>query len=104
MDTSIINTSWDSLPWKNFQIKLFQLQCRIYRTMQTGNIKDTVKFQKILLKTKSAHFMAIWETFAENKFYELDVKRYLNSNENMTIFTKMQNNLEQSEYSEKKKK
>lgn len=103
MDKSIVDTSWNSLPWKEFQIKLFQLQCRIYRAMQTGDIKDVVKFQKILLKTKSAYFMALWHTTKEKRFNEIDITTYLNSNEKMPRFIRFQNNLNQFEYIEKKK-
>lgn len=102
MDKSIIDTSLDSLPWKDFQIKLFQLQCRIYRTMQIGNIQDTVRFQKILLKTKSAYLMAFWQIVTEKKLYEVDNKSFLNSNEEIMLLRKMQNNVDSNENSEKK--
>jgi hypothetical protein len=71
--------------------------------MQSGNIKDTVKFQKILIKTKSAYFMAIWQTDLGKKLLEIDGRFYLNSNEKRTFSTRIKNNLEQFEYREKKK-
>lgn len=61
MDNSIKNTSWDDLPWRKFQIKLFQLQSRIYKAMQNRNIKETIKLQKTLLTSKSVHFIVVNE-------------------------------------------
>ena len=103
MDKSTIDTSLDSLPWKDFQIKLFQLQCRIYRTMQTGNIQDTVKLQNKLLKTKSAYFMALWHVITEKKLYDIDHEPFLNSNEEIAFLAKVENDIELYKHSEKKK-
>nr|BDA99065.1 reverse transcriptase [Rhodomonas sp. NIES-2332] len=68
MDTSIQNTSWDSLPWSKFQIKLFRLQSRIYKAMQSGEVKKTIKLQKILLENKSVHFLAVQRITQLNKY------------------------------------
>nr|BDA97803.1 hypothetical protein [Rhodomonas sp. NIES-698] len=98
MDISILDTSWSSLPWKEFQIKLFQLQNRIYKAVLNGNIKDAIKFQKILLKSKASHFIAVRyiskksvtrdQTFTNslNKFISISKIHYeLNTNSNNKI-------------------
>nr|BDA98769.1 group II intron reverse transcriptase/maturase [Rhodomonas sp. NIES-1730] len=98
MDISILDTSWSSLPWKEFQIKLFQLQNRIYKAVLNGNIKDAIKFQKILLKSKASHFIAVRDiskksvtkdqifTNSLNKFISISKVHYeLNINSNKKI-------------------
>lgn len=85
MDKSIIDTSCDSLPWKEFTIKLFQLQRRIYRAMQTGNIQDVVKFQKRLLINKSTHLLAIRQIINKRKMARSDAKLVLSLSDNINF-------------------
>lgn len=94
------NLSWTSLPWKEFQIKLFQLQRRIFRAMQSEDIQDTIKFQKMLLTSKAVYFMAI-KKVTEDK--NIDVNSNLNYDAVLKLVLKLQDKLQYWEYSAVKK-
>ena len=50
---------WKKLPWKKFQKNLFRLQRRIYKAQKASNYKLVRKLQKLLLRSKSAKFLAV---------------------------------------------
>ena len=81
------NLSWTSLPWKEFQIKLFQLQRRIFRAMQSEDIQDTIKFQKMLLTSKAVYFMAIKKVIEDKN---IDVNSNLNYDAVLKLVLKLQ--------------
>jgi RNA-directed DNA polymerase len=56
-DTS--HFSWVEKPWKKFEIVVFRLQKRIYKASQEGNFRKVKKLQRLLLKSRSAKFLAI---------------------------------------------
>jgi hypothetical protein len=58
MDQDNISISWKDLPWKKFQGKIFHLQCKIYKAKQANDYKNVKRFQKLLIKSKSIHFLA----------------------------------------------
>jgi RNA-directed DNA polymerase len=53
------NESWDEKPWKKFEKVVFRLQKRIYKASQGGNFKKVKKLQRLLLKSRSAKFLAV---------------------------------------------
>ena len=53
------NESWIEKPWKKFEIVVFRLQKRIYKASQEGNFRKVKKLQRLLLKGRSAKFLAI---------------------------------------------
>src|ERR687895_490928 len=53
------NESWVDKPWKKFEIVVFRLQKRIYKASQEGNFRKVKKLQRLLLKGRSAKFLAI---------------------------------------------
>lgn len=50
--------SWKSLPWTLFKRKIFHLQCKIYEAKKRGNFRLVRRLQKLLIHSKSAHFIA----------------------------------------------
>lgn len=59
--------SWKKLPWKKFEARTFNLQCRIYRAVTKGNVKQAIKLQKLLITSLSTHYIAIREITESNK-------------------------------------
>jgi RNA-directed DNA polymerase len=53
------NESWVEKPWKKFEIVVFRLQKRIYKASQAGNFRKVKKLQRLLLKSRSAKFLAV---------------------------------------------
>src|ERR671918_555736 len=53
------NESWIEKPWKKFEIVVFRLQKRIYKDSQEGNFRKVKKLQRLLLKCRSAKFLAV---------------------------------------------
>lgn len=58
MEQDNYSISWKDLPWEKFQKKSFRLQCKIYEAKQTGNCKGVERLQKLLVFSKSAHYLA----------------------------------------------
>src|ERR671923_103034 len=53
------NESWVEKPWKKFEIVVFRLQKRIYKASREGNFRKVKKLQRLLLKSRSAKFLAV---------------------------------------------
>ncbi|MBW4607337.1 MAG: reverse transcriptase N-terminal domain-containing protein [Hassallia sp. WJT32-NPBG1] len=51
--------SWKALPWKRFRRNLFNLQKRVFKAIQAGDMRKTRFLQKLILKSFSARFLAI---------------------------------------------
>jgi|LauGreDrversion4_2_1035121.scaffolds.fasta_scaffold00051_2 hypothetical protein len=58
MERDNLCISWKSLPWGLFERKIFQLQCKIYKAKQSGNFILVKRLQKLLIHSKSTHFIA----------------------------------------------
>jgi RNA-directed DNA polymerase len=66
MEQDTISISWKDLPWQKFQKKSFRLQCEIYKAKQNNKPRLVRRLQKLLIKSKSVHYLAvrsITETF-----------------------------------------
>jgi hypothetical protein len=59
MEQDINSISWKDLPWKKFQKKSFRLQCKIYKAKQCSNFRLVRRLQKLLVKSKSLHYLAV---------------------------------------------
>jgi RNA-directed DNA polymerase len=59
MEQDTYSISWKDLPWQKFQKKSFRLQCKIYKAKQNNNPRLVRRFQKLLLKSKSVHYLAV---------------------------------------------
>jgi group II intron reverse transcriptase/maturase len=51
--------SWVEKPWKKFEKVVFRLQQRIYKASREGNFRKVKKLQRLLLKSRSAKFLAV---------------------------------------------
>ena len=59
MEQDNISISWKDLPWHKFQKKSFRLQCKIYKAKQCNNPRLVRRLQKLLIKSKSLHYLAV---------------------------------------------
>ena len=59
MEQDIISISWKDLPWQKFQKKSFRLQCEIYKAKQNNKPRLVRRLQKLLIKSKSVHYLAV---------------------------------------------
>ena len=50
---------WVKLPWKKFRRFTFRLQNRLYKAIKAGDLKRANRLQKLILKSRSARFLAI---------------------------------------------
>ena len=55
----ISSESWESLPWKKFQINLFRLQKRVWKAVRAGDNAKARSLQKLILRSQAARFLAI---------------------------------------------
>ena len=53
------NESWVEKPWKKFEKVVFRLQRRIYKASREGNFRKVKKLQRLLLKCRSAKYLAV---------------------------------------------
>ncbi len=59
MNNKIHSESWKKLPWKKFRRNLFRLQCRLWKAVRVGDRSRANKLQKLILRSRSARFLAI---------------------------------------------
>lgn len=59
MDVKSYSELWRNLPWKKFQKDLFRLQKRVFKAIQVGDKRKARSIQKLILKSKSAKYLAI---------------------------------------------
>jgi RNA-directed DNA polymerase len=78
MEQDSFSTSWKDLPWEKFRRKSFHLQCRIYEAQQVANYKLVKRFQKLLSKSKSTHYVivkTVTESYATKGVFISDEKK-----------------------------
>src|SRR5918999_978532 len=51
--------TWVEKPWKKFEVAVLRLQQRIYKASQEGNFRKVKKLQRLLLKSRSAKYLAV---------------------------------------------
>lgn len=60
MDINTNNSaSWENLPWRKFEVKVLNLQFRIYSAVSKGQINQAIKLQKLLVRSLSTHLIAV---------------------------------------------
>src|ERR687891_964948 len=87
------NASWIEKPWKKFEIVVFRLQKRIYKASQEGNFRKVKKLQRLLLKCRSAKFLAIRQVTQLNtgkRTPGIDGKANLNEVERLQLVKELQ--------------
>jgi RNA-directed DNA polymerase len=85
--------SWESKPWKKFEKVVFRLQQRIYKASQEGNRRKVKKLQRLLLKCRSAKFLAIRQVTQLNtgkRTPGIDGKASLNGVERLQLVKELQ--------------
>jgi RNA-directed DNA polymerase len=89
------NESWIEKPWKKFEIVVFRLQKRIYKASQEGNFRKVKKLQRLLLKCRSAKFLAIRQVTQLNtgkRTSGIDGKANLNDAERTQLVEELHRN------------
>lgn len=76
MEQDKYSISWKDLPWKKFKKKSFRLQCKIYDAKQKGNCKTVRRLQKLLLYSKSLHYIAICHVLRQNSLGKINFLMY----------------------------
>ncbi len=79
MEEDIISISWKDLPWQKFQKKSFRLQCEIYKAKQNNKPRLVRRLQKLLIKSKSLHYLAvrsISEAFRDKGLFLSEDKKF----------------------------
>jgi RNA-directed DNA polymerase len=87
------NESWVEKPWKKFEIVVFRLQKRIYKASQEGNFRKVKKLQRLLLKSRSAKFLAVRQVTQLNngkKTPGIDGKANLNDAKRIQLVEELQ--------------
>lgn len=59
MEQDVTSISWEDLPWKKFQKKSFNLQCKIYKAKQNNNFRLVRRLQKLLINSKAIYYLAV---------------------------------------------
>ena len=87
------NESWAEKPWKKFEKVVFRLQKRIYKASREGNFRKVKKLQRLLLKCRSAKFLAVrrvTQLNAGKKTPGIDGIASLNDAERIQLVKKLQ--------------
>ena len=58
---------WTALPWKQFRKNLFRLQKRVWKAIREGDKAKAKNLQKLILKSRSAQFLAVRQVSQLNK-------------------------------------
>ena len=87
------NELWESKPWKKFEKVVFRLQQRIYKASREGNERKVKKLQRLLLKSRSAKFLAVRQVIQLNagkKTPGIGGKSSLNDAERIQLIKELQ--------------
>lgn len=64
---TLLKTSWKTINWKKFQIRVFKWQRQIYKASKDGDTKKVRRLQHILLNSTEAKFLAVRRVTQDNK-------------------------------------
>jgi RNA-directed DNA polymerase len=95
--------SWECKPWRRFEKVVFRLQQRIYKASREGNVKKVKKLQRLLLKSRSAKFLAVRQVTQLNtgkKTPGIDGKASLNDAERIQLVGELQGKSQSWSHSE----
>lgn len=86
---------WNDIPWRKLERNVFKLQNRIYQASCRGETKAVHKLQRLLLKSKSAVFLAVRRVAQDNqgkKTAGIDGLSSLRSEKKLALALKIQKN------------
>lgn len=88
------NKLWTDLPWQSFRKILLNLQRRIYEARKNEDYQSVIKLQRLLIKSKSARFLAI-QTISETMLYNTNITenyedKVLSSKEKFLLVQKLE--------------
>ena len=58
---------WNTTPWRKLEVVVFKLQKRIYQASRRGDVKAVHKLQRLLMKSRSAVFLAVYRVTQKNR-------------------------------------
>ena len=58
---------WEQLPWPKLERAVFKLQRRIYHASQHGEVRKVHRLQRLLLKSRAAHVLAVRRVTQDNQ-------------------------------------
>ena len=68
MNTSAtVMYEWTFAPWRKLEVAVFKLQKRIYLASRRGDVKAVHKLQRLLMKSRSSVFLAVYRVTEENR-------------------------------------
>lgn len=59
--------SWETLPWRKLQQKVFRLQKRIYQASTASDYNEVHTLQRLLLKSRAAKLLAVRKVTQDNR-------------------------------------
>ncbi len=89
---------WKEIPWKKFRRNLFRLQKRLWKAIRTGDKKRALNLQKLILRSRSARFLAIRQVTQLNegkKTAGVDGKKKLSFKERIRLEENLAKNWKQ---------
>lgn len=57
---------WSALPWKQFEVRVFKLQTRIYQASRRGDVKTVHRLQRLLMHSWAAKCLAVCRLTQDN--------------------------------------
>lgn len=79
---------WKKFPWKKFRRNVFRLQCRVYKAVCAGDLRQARNLQKLILKSQAARLLAIRQVTQLNagkKTAGIDGRASLNFEERLDL-------------------
>ena len=58
---------WSALPWKQFEVRVFKLQTRIYQASRRGDVKTVHRLQRLLMHSWAAKCLAVRRVTQDNQ-------------------------------------
>jgi RNA-directed DNA polymerase len=62
-----LSENWASVPWRKLEQHLYRLQKRIFKASQHDDVKTVHKLQQLLMKSRSARFLAVRRVTQDNQ-------------------------------------
>ena len=62
-----LTVEWKDLNWRKLEVRVFQLQKRIFRASQRGDIRAVRRLQKTLMRSRSGKCMAVRKVSQDNQ-------------------------------------
>lgn len=92
MKSNLHSVQWKTLPWKKFQRKVFRLQKKIWKAVREGDRQSATRFQKLLLSSRAAKWIAIRQVTQLNtgkKTAGIDGKKALTMGQTIQLMSRL---------------